>query len=349
MRPAPPPAERTASAESPTAAPISWSRELAEAIRSSAELLAFVGVVPESLRGDAVLSEAAAADFPVLVPRSFARRMQPGDPSDPLLRQVLATRAETIDAAGFTRDAVGDGDALRTAGLIQKYRGRVLLVATGACAVHCRYCFRRHFPYGEHPRRLDDWRPALDAIADDGSIREVILSGGDPLMLTDARLSDLLDRIEAIGHVRRLRLHTRLPIVLPSRVTGTLVDRLRASRLQPWIVVHANHANEVQGDCVKALQTLVRSGLPTLNQAVWLAGVNDSAAAQADLSESLIDCGVQPYYLHLLDRVAGASHFEADDHRASEAIATMRQTLPGYAVPTLVREIAGEASKTPQP
>ena len=318
-----------------------WHSDLAEAIRDGASLCRELGL-PESL-ADA----AAERDFPVFVPHSYLARMRPGDPDDPLLRQVLAVDEERVGTVGFVRDAVGDNDSLVAPGLIHKYGGRALLVATGVCAVHCRYCFRRHFPYGEQPRRLDDWQPALDAIAADRTLREVILSGGDPLMLTDRRLGELLDRIETIDHVNRLRIHTRLPIVLPSRVGAALIDRLRDSRLQVWIVVHANHANEVAADCADALRTLVRSGLPTLNQAVWLRGVNDSAAAQTDLSESLIDCGVQPYYLHLLDRVAGASHFEAGTDKAIRAIGTMRESLPGYAVPQLVREIAGQPSKTP--
>ena len=330
----------TPAAPAPVASP-SWHRSLADAIRDGRTLLTELGL-PASL-ADA----ASEADFPVLVPRSFLARMTPGDPNDPLLRQVLATEAEQIAATGFTTDAVGDGDASLAPGVIQKYRGRVLLIATGACAVHCRYCFRRHFPYGEQPRRLDDWDRSLAAIAADGSIHEVILSGGDPLMLTDRRLSELLARLEAIPHLRRLRVHTRLPIVLPDRITDTLLDRLTGSRLQAWFVIHANHANEIAGDCEDALRRLVRGGIPTLNQAVWLRGVNDSAASQIALGERLINVGVQPYYLHLLDRVAGASHFEADEQTARDAIATMRTVLPGYAVPTLVREIAGEPSKTP--
>ena len=316
-----------------------WGRSLAEAVRSSAELLQSLGLPPAIGCED--------SGFPVLVPRSFVRRMRRGDPNDPLLRQVLATAAERAVVPGFAADAVGDGNAMRAAGLIHKYRGRALLVATGACAVHCRYCFRRHFPYGEQPKRLDDWRPALETIAADQTIREVILSGGDPLMLTDRRLGDLLDRLEAVPHLRRLRLHTRLPIVLPDRVTGDLLDRLRRSRLQVWVVVHANHARELVDDCAAGLRRLVRSGLPTLNQAVWLRGVNDTAADQSALCESLIDLGVQPYYLHLLDRVAGAAHFEADHAAAVAAIDVVRRRLPGYAVPTVVREIAGEPSKTP--
>ena len=329
-------------ASSPTQPPrTGWGHSLAGAVRSGRELLARLDLPPSLASID------AESDFACLVPRSLLARMTPGDPADPILRQVLPVDAETRPVAGFTHDAVGDAAASLTPGLIQKYRGRVLLIATGACAVHCRYCFRRHFPYGEGPRRLDDFRPAIDAVAADDSTREVILSGGDPLMLTDQRLSDLLDLIEQVPHVRRLRIHTRLPIVLPDRICDALLTRLRGSRLQTWVVVHANHAREVRLDCADALAQLVNAGLPVLNQAVWLAGVNDSADAQAELCESLIDLGVQPYYLHLLDRTQGTAHFEASESAAADAIAALTCRLPGYAVPRLVREIAGEPSKTP--
>lgn len=316
-----------------------WARSLAAAIRTQAELLLAVGLPPR---------KEVETGFPVLVPQSYLARMRPGDPNDPLLRQVLPVNAENLAVPGFSMDAVGDKTARIAPGVIHKYPGRVLLVATGACAIHCRYCFRRHYSYGEEPRRLDDWQPAMDAIAADPTVQEVILSGGDPLMLTDARLEDLIGMIAEISHVRRLRIHSRLPIVLPDRVTDRLIDLLQPSAfgLQAWFVVHANHPNEVANDCEQTLQNLVSSGVPVLNQAVLLKGVNDSADTLSELCERLINVGVQPYYLHLLDRVAGTAHFEADEAAARHLLDGLRGRLPGYAVPTLVREIAGEHSKS---
>lgn len=325
---------RTASAD--------WHRSLAKAIRDPDELLDRLGL-SGSLR-PAV--HQAARLFPLMVPESFLRRIEPSNPDDPLLRQVLPLFEETLDVPGFELDAVDDASFRLAPGLLKKYSGRALLIATGSCAVHCRYCFRRHYPYGEEPRRLDDWQPALDAIAEDFSIEEVLLSGGDPLMLTDQRLGDLLDRLEAIPHLRRLRIHTRLPIVLPDRVTGTLLDRLTKCRLTTVIVVHANHAAELVADCAEALRKLVAAPLTVLNQAVLLRGVNDSIEAQCNLSTALIDVGVLPYYLHQLDRVAGAAHFEVPVEEGRALIQEMRRRLPGYAVPRFVQEIPGEAHKT---
>jgi EF-P beta-lysylation protein EpmB len=302
-----------------------------------------LGLSPRELN----ISAEATRSFPLLVPRSYLARMIPGDPHDPLLRQVLPVADEQTVVAGFVNDAVDDDAARKAPGLLQKYQGRVLLIAAGSCAINCRYCFRRHYPYGEEPKRLDDWAPALAAIEQDTSICEVILSGGDPLMLPDERLSQLVGRLDAIEHLTRLRIHSRLPIVLPDRVNPEMLDTLRSSRLQPVMVVHANHPNEIAGDCAEALRTLVRSGIPTLNQAVLLRGVNDSVDTLAALCERLVDLGVMPYYLHLLDRVAGTAHFEVSESAGRLLIEELRERLPGYAVPQLVREVAGEPSKTP--
>ena len=321
----------------------SWHDSLAEAIRDPDQLLERLQL-PESLREAA---QRAAEQFAVMVPQSYINRMRLGDPDDPLLRQVLPLSDELLDVAGFVEDAVGDHEARAVPGLLQKYAGRVLLITTGACAVHCRYCFRRHYPYGDEPHRLDDWEPAIEAIAADESIHEVLLSGGDPLMLTDRRLADLITRLEAIPHLRRLRLHSRLPIVLPNRVTSELVELLTKSRLTPIMVVHANHPNEVLDDCEEALRMLVRSGITTLNQAVLLRGVNDSVETLAELCERLINVGVIPYYLHQLDRVRGAAHFEVDEARGRTMIAELRKRLPGYAVPEYVHEEAGWPYKRP--
>jgi EF-P beta-lysylation protein EpmB len=230
--------------------------------------------------------------------------------------------------------------------LLQKYHGRVLLIMTGACAVHCRYCFRRNFAYADAPRTAIDWRPALEEIAADASLREAILSGGDPLTLIDARLAEFVQQLAAIPHLRRLRFHTRLPIMIPERVTDELIALLRGSRLTPILVVHANHANELDEHVAAALAKLADAGIVLLNQAVLLAGVNDSAEAQAALCERLVDLRVVPYYLHQLDPVAGAAHFEVPIDTGRRIINQLRERLPGYAVPRYVAEIPGEASKT---
>ena len=292
-------------------------------------------------------ARSAANRFPLLVPESYLQRMRRGDPDDPLLRQVLPVADELVDVPDFTADPVGDAAARKAPGLLHKYSGRALLIATGSCAVHCRYCFRREYPYGDEPRRLDDWNPAFDAIAADPSLHEIILSGGDPLMLTDARLTSVIERLAEVPHLRRLRVHSRLPIVLPDRVTKELLALLRGTRLTPIMVVHANHPAEIAGDCRDALATLVQSGITTLNQAVLLRGVNDDADVLAELCERLIDVGVLPYYLHQLDRVRGAQQFETGVDRGIELIAQLRERLPGYAVPRYVQERAGERSKTP--
>jgi EF-P beta-lysylation protein EpmB len=244
-------------------------------------------------------------------------------------------------------DPVADAAAEVVPGLLHKYQGRALLITTGVCAVHCRYCFRRHFPYSEAPQSLAAWRPALDAIGGDATIREVIFSGGDPLTLADERLAKLANEVAAIGHVRRLRVHTRLPILIPERVTDALLTWLTESRLAPLVVIHANHAQEIAADVVSAIARLVDAGIPVLNQAVLLAGVNDSIAAQLDLWESLIDIRVLPYYLHRLDPVAGAAHFEVPIEQGRKIVAALRERLPGYAVPRFVEEIPGATSKMP--
>jgi EF-P beta-lysylation protein EpmB len=326
----------------PASAAAGWQQELAHAIRSSDELLRRLRLPTRPK-----VSEAAASDFPVLVPESFVRRMQPGNPQDPLLLQVLAQTAELESPPGFSSDPVGDEAARRSPGLLHKYHGRALLITTSACAVHCRYCFRRAYPYADEPRRPEDWNPALQLIAEDNSIREIILSGGDPLSLSDRRLGELLVRLDAIPHLERVRIHSRWPIVIPSRVTSGLVSVLQQRRCQPIFVVHANHPQEIAADCADALRTLVRAGLPVLNQAVLLRGINDSPDTLEELSLRLVNLGVMPYYLHQLDRVAGAAHFEVPETIGVQLEAELRRRLPGYAVPQYVRETAGAESKLP--
>ncbi len=320
-----------------------WHRALAQAVRDPDELVDLLGLGDhhrEPVRR-------AARLFPLLVPRDYLARIEPGNPADPLLLQVLPLAAEERAVDGFIPDAVGDNQAHRAPGLLQKYAGRALLIATGACAVHCRYCFRREYPYGEEPRRIEDWEPAFEEIESDPTLHEIILSGGDPLMLTDGRLATFIDRLEQIPHLRRLRIHTRLPIVLPSRVTGELLEMLSAMRLTPIVVVHANHPREIVGACAAALRKLVRGGVTVWNQAVLLKGINDSADIQTELCERLVDLGVIPYYLHQLDRVRGAAHFEVAEPIGRRIVEELRRRLPGYAVPQFVREIPGELHKTP--
>ena len=318
-----------------------WQRELADAIRDPAELCRVLGL-------DAAVAEKglpATGSFPLLVPRVFAARMRPGDPRDPLLLQVLPQAAETEDVVGWSADPLREGDALAAPGLVKKYDGRALLLLTGGCAVNCRYCFRREFPYATSGATRRGVAEGLEAIAADDSLTEVILSGGDPLLTDDAFLGDVIKRLDGIPHLQRIRIHTRLPVVLPSRVTPGLVEVLTSSRLARVVVLHANHPAELDASVAVAVRSLAASPAIILNQAVLLAGVNDSAAVLAALSERLVELGVVPYYLHLLDRVRGANHFDVPQGRAEELHRQLRDTLPGYAVPRLVREVPGEPSK----
>jgi EF-P beta-lysylation protein EpmB len=288
-----------------------------------------------------------ASGFRMLVPRAFAALMTPGDPRDPLLRQVLPLGAERLTVAGFSRDPVGDASADLGQGLLRKYAGRALLIVTGGCAVHCRYCFRRHFPYAALGQTPDRTAVAVASIAADPGISEVILSGGDPLMLDDDRFGTLLERLLEIPHLRRLRIHSRLPVVVPSRVTDTLCRRLSSFPLATILVIHANHPSELGTQAEEALQRLRDADLTLLNQSVLLRGVNDAATTLVALSERLFDCGVLPYYLHQLDPVEGAAHFAVSDARALRLGEALRERLPGYLVPRLVREVEGVGSKIP--
>jgi len=285
--------------------------------------------------------------FPLLVTREFAARMRVGDLDDPLLRQVLPVPRELQPAEGFSADAVGDQAAQIAEGLYQKYHGRVLLISTGACAIHCRYCFRQHFPYHDQPRGLSQWAGALERIATDESIQEVILSGGDPLMLVDSTLAQLAARLDAVPHLRRLRIHTRLPVVLPGRVDERLLEWLSATRLSRIVVLHINHAQEIDDEVAAACKRLREAGAMLLNQAVLLRGVNDSVNALEQLSLKLLDIQVLPYYLHQLDRVSGTQHFEVPRPDGEALIAELARRLPGYAVPRWVWEEPGAPHKQP--
>ncbi len=321
--------------------PGEWRRHLSEAVSDVDELLKLLEL------DDCVSSETPVAmrRFPLRVPRGFAARMRRGDLNDPLLLQVLPVAAEDSPAPGFTADPVGELVQPPTDGVLHKYRGRALVVATGACAVHCRYCFRRHFPYGDHGGTMESWKAAMDRIAGDPEISEVILSGGDPLTLPDARVAEIAGAVSRVSHVRRLRIHTRLPIVLPQRVDEDLVGWLSRLDLPTVVVVHTNHAQEIDADVQRALAALHATGVTLLNQSVLLAGVNDNEDALVDLSESLFDAGVLPYYLHMLDPVEGAAHFEVSEKEARRLHRLMTARLPGYLVPKLVREIPGAPAK----
>lgn len=318
-----------------------WKSSQAEAVTDPERLLDMLGLDASLLPA----ARAAAKAFPLRVPHAYVRRMKSGDANDPLLRQVLPLGVELVENAGFGSDPVGEAEAHIAPGLLQKYAGRVLLTTTGACGVHCRYCFRRHFPYSEqNPRR--DWTTVVDKIAVDKSIDEVILSGGDPLTLDTLRLHEISDALEQIPHVRRLRIHTRQPVVLPERVDGELVGWLTQIAMDVVIVLHINHANEIDDPLREALGKLKATGATLLNQSVLLRGVNDGADALVALSEALFAAGVLPYYLHLLDPVAGGAHFDVPEPEAREILREVHARLSGYLVPRLVREIPSRAGKT---
>ena len=284
--------------------------------------------------------------FPLRVTRSYAARMAKGNLADPLLLQVLPQVREALAVPGYGADPVGDRAAAALPGLLHKYAGRVLLLATGACAIHCRYCFRREFPYGEFQLTRQREADALAYIAADPSIEEVILSGGDPLVLGDERLEGLVRALESIPHLTRLRIHSRLPVVLPSRITDGLLRVLGRSRLQPVLVIHANHARELDSEVAAGLRRLAETGVALLNQTVLLKGINDRPETLAELSRRLFGLGVQPYYLHVLDKAAGTAHFDLPEEKALDLHSALRRRLPGYLVPRLVREEAGKPYKS---
>ncbi|WP_290796684.1 EF-P beta-lysylation protein EpmB [Halomonas sp.] len=327
----------------PLAPPPAWQAQLAGAIRDPAELCRRLGL-NEAWRPGA---EAGHALFEVRVPEAFLSRMRPNDPADPLLRQVLPLGEEALPTPGYVNDPLEEAAHTPARGLIHKYAGRVLLITSPACAVNCRYCFRRHFPYGDNSPSRAQWEATLDHLRSDPTIVEAILSGGDPLAASDRQLAWLVERLGAIPHLKRLRIHTRLPVVIPDRVDDALLEWLGATRLQTVVVLHINHANEIDDAVADACERLKAAGVTLLNQSVLLRGVNDRVDALAALSERLFEAGVLPYYLHVLDPVAGAAHFDVPDEEARGLVAGLRDMLPGFLVPKLVREIPGGASKTP--
>ncbi|KDE36308.1 lysine 2,3-aminomutase [Kosakonia radicincitans UMEnt01/12] len=320
-----------------------WLMQLADVITDPDELLRLLKIDTDE---NLTAGREAKRLFPLRVPRSFAARMQPGNPNDPLLRQVITAPQEFIAAPGFTTDPLEEQSSV-VPGLLHKYRNRALLLVKGGCAVNCRYCFRRHFPYAENQGNKRNWQGALDYIAAHPELDEIIFSGGDPLMAKDHELDWLLEQLEATPHIKRLRIHSRLPIVIPARITDTLVARFARSSLQILLVNHINHAQEIGDDFRTAMVALRQAGVTLLNQSVLLRGVNDNAQTLAELSNALFDAGVMPYYLHVLDKVQGAAHFMVSDDEARLIMRELLTLVSGYMVPKLAREIGGEPSKTP--
>lgn len=329
----------TSSGPEPAAAADDYRRALSEAVCDAAELARALELPP------GLVSAEAAARFPLLVPRPFLARCRKGDPDDPLVRQILPRAEELAEAAGFSRDPLGEAALANPPGLLWKYQRRSLMVTTPACCVHCRFCFRRHFSFPNTTHAGDIWEGCLAKIASEPSIEEVILSGGDPLTLDDDRLAELVTRLAAISHVQRVRVHTRLPVMIPARVTQRLLDALCGTRLPAVVVVHVNHAAEIDGAVAAAFEMLHRAGVLLLSQTVLLLGVNNSVGVLDALFRRLVQVRVVPYYIHQLDRVAGAAHFETRPETGMELIARLRARLPGYAVPRYVREMPQGDSK----
>lgn len=288
----------------------------------------------------------AARQFGLFVPEAYLSRIQKGNPLDPLLVQVLPVEAENRVTEGYVTDPLDESGARKSDGLLQKYRGRVLLITSPVCAINCRYCFRRHFPYEQTPVSDQQWNAALDVINADDSIEEAIFSGGDPLTLVDEKLSEIVRQVDRLPHISRIRFHTRLPIVIPDRVTQTFINLLKELESQVYLVIHCNHANELDASVADALARLKQAGATLLNQSVLLRGVNDTVEDLLALSKRLMECDVLPYYLHQLDRVQGASHFEVPVEQGIQLVEAIRARLPGYAVPRYVREEPGQPNKT---
>lgn len=319
-----------------------WQKELAMSFSDPVLLLKYLELPLENFTDDIKARQL----FPMRVPRPFAARMQKGNPLDPLFMQVFTSRKEFEPAQGFSTDPLQEQDN-KQSGILHKYQNRLLLLVRGGCAVNCRYCFRRHFPYSDNHLNKQQWQQALNYIIANPQIDEVIYSGGDPLMAKDDFLAWLTTQIEAIPHIKRLRIHTRLPVVIPSRITTELITWFTQTRLKPVMVLHVNHANEIDAGLAKSMQKLRQAGVTLLNQAVLLKGINDTADQQIALNEGLFEIGVMPYYLHVLDKVQGAEHFDSPDDKAKEIMRDLIKRQPGYLVPKLVREIGGQPGKTP--
>jgi EF-P beta-lysylation protein EpmB len=320
-----------------------WLSQLADVVTNPDELLHLLNVDADE---QLLAGRDAKRLFPLRVPRAFIARMEKGNPNDPLLRQVLTSEAEFVAAPGFSTDPLEEQHSV-VPGLLHKYQNRALLLVKGGCAVNCRYCFRRHFPYAENQGNKRNWQTAMAYIEAHPELDEIIFSGGDPLMAKDHEMDWLLTQLEAIPHVKRLRIHSRLPVVIPARITDALTARFARSSLQVLLVNHINHANEIDDTFRAAMARLREAKVTLLNQSVLLRGVNDNARTLADLSNALFDAGVMPYYLHVLDKVQGAAHFLVSDDEARRIVRELLTLVSGYMVPKLAREIGGEPSKTP--
>ena len=339
------PQSLVASSTYPT--PEKWQQILSDLVTDPKELLKILQLQPSAAGVDPGILQ----QFPLRVPRPYIDRIQKGNWQDPLLRQILPVAEEEsglIQATGQQPDfdPLREADYNPLPGLLHKYPGRVLLTVAPHCAIHCRYCFRRHFDYQANTPGRSVWQQVFAHIREDNSISEVIFSGGDPLAAPDRQLAWLISQLESIPHVKRLRIHTRLPIVVPQRITPELLECLRSTKLHTVVVLHCNHSQELALDVFDAISTLAAEGITLLNQSVLLKGVNDNLSTLRDLSEMLFALRVLPYYLHLLDRVPGVLHFDVPENRAQELIRQMRAMLPGYLVPRLVREQPGASNKT---
>ena len=319
-----------------------WKSELSNCISSIDQLLQLLGLSSKDLNA----SQLASQGFSIKVPLHYAELMEYGNPEDPLLKQVLPIEAELNQDPSFSIDPVNESEYNPVPGIVHKYRNRVLMIISPNCAINCRYCFRRHFPYQENRQSKQQWLQALDYLKDRPEINEVIYSGGDPLAANDNFLSWLTQQIETIKHIKRLRIHSRLPVVIPSRIDTQLLTWLSSSRLKPTMVLHINHANEIDVKLCQSVEKLKTAGITVLNQSVLLKGINDSSQALINLSEKLFDAGIMPYYLHLLDPVQGASHFDIPVDKALKIFSHIQAELPGFLLPKLVQEKAGETSKS---
>lgn len=321
---------------------ITWPEHLTQAITSLPELIDHLGL-PKDLIPEGM---AAHQSFRLLAPRPYLSRIEYGNPDDPLLKQILPSPREMQMVPGYTTDPLDEAEHTPQKAIVHKYKRRLLVITTGTCAINCRYCFRRHFPYGDNQLAQAEWQSVIDYLEAHPEVNEVILSGGDPLMMKDALLADKLLKLEDLPQIKRLRIHSRLPVVIPARISDALLTRFSKSRLDIVMVWHINHANEVDQEVIEAAFKLKKIGVTLLNQGVLLKGINDTVQAQVDLSEAVFSAGILPYYLFTLDPVAGAAHFDLSVETAQQLMGKVAAELPGYLVPRLAKEIPGKTAKT---
>nr|WP_244959800.1 EF-P beta-lysylation protein EpmB [Marinomonas primoryensis] len=321
---------------------ISWSQHLSQALTSLPELVKHLGL-SEKLSQQGI---EAHQSFKLLVPRPYLSRIEYGNPNDPLLLQILPSAAEMQKVIGYTKDPLEEADHNPQKAIVHKYKRRLLVITTGTCAVNCRYCFRRHFPYGDNQLAQAEWQSVIEYLEKHPEVNEVILSGGDPLMMKDALLADKIRLLEALPQIKRLRIHSRLPVVIPARVCDDMLTWINKSRLDIIMVWHINHANEMDNELAQAAFKLKQAGVTLLNQGVLLKGINDTVDAQVNLSEAVFDAGILPYYMFTLDPVEGAAHFDISIEDAQRLMGKVAAELPGYLVPRLAKEIPGKPAKS---